>query len=99
MKEIELVQHLINRVEPLYYGRKSETELNAITGEARFTTKRLFGESSKYLDSLYEIRSSFPDWQPPLSVDELHAWEEIWNSCKNKMLELFNAMLEELKQK
>lgn len=97
--ERQIIQDAINKLEPLDYAPKSKDEMISATNSARFLTRKHFGDFSEYSKELERITKSFPDWKPPLSLDEKQAWEEIWNSCKNDMLELLGAILEAFEKK
>jgi len=90
MNEIELVQSLIDEVNKLPYQDKEK--LDALRRRAEMIIRRVFGESSKYLKDLNNIRF-FPLF---LSTDK-EELNKSWVSGKNKTLNLFNTMLEELK--
>jgi len=90
MDKIELIQSLIEMANKLPH--RDEKELDAIKKRAEMIIRRVFGESSKYLDDLKRIHF-YPIAYP---ADE-HSLNESWNSGRSEMLNLFNTILEELK--
>jgi predicted nucleotide-binding protein len=89
MDETELVKSLIVMLEELPY--QNEEKADAIRRRAEMIIRKVFGDSSKYLKDLDNI--SFY-----LSVKRANGglYKERWNSGRERMLNLFNTMLEDL---
>jgi len=91
LKETQLIQDLIDRGNKLPH--RNDAELDALQRRADMIIRKVFGDTSKYLDDLNDI--SFYTFAL-LSTSE-QAQNERWNSGKSEMLNLFSTMLEELK--
>lgn len=90
MNKIELVQSLIDQVNILQY--RNGEELDFLRKRAEMITRNVFGESSKYLKDLNNIR-----FYPMGLTGSEDDSERSWLSGKSQMLNLFNTMLEEFK--
>jgi hypothetical protein len=90
MNEIDLVQSLIEVASQLPH--RDEVKLDALRRRADLIIRRVFGDSSKYLNDLANIRF-FPMFARAKEQD----YNESWLSGQSRMLNLFNILLEELK--
>lgn len=88
MNEVELIQSLIAMVNELPH--RDEEKLDALRRRVELIIRKVFGDSSKYLEDLDQINFS-PAW----TSDE-NSYNNSWRSGKSEMLNLFNVMLEEL---
>jgi predicted nucleotide-binding protein len=88
MNEIELIQSLIDEAKELPH--RDNEKLDALRRRAEMVIRKVFGDSSKYLEDLVHI-NFFPTW----SMSK-NSYNECWRSGKSEMLNLFTVMLEEL---
>jgi predicted nucleotide-binding protein len=89
VNKVELIQSLVDMINGLPHRDKEK--LDALKRRAEMIIRTMFGESSKYIKDLNNIYF-FPRIGP---VDEDYC-NECWLSGKNKMLNLFNTIFEEL---
>jgi predicted nucleotide-binding protein len=92
MNKIELIQSLIDELNKL--PNLDEGKLDALQRRAEMIIRIIFGESSIYLKYLEKI-----SFYPMVAPANEEYYNESWNSGKKQLLNLFNAMLEELKLK
>ena len=90
MNEIKLIQSLSEMVNKLPH--RDEKKLDALRRRAEMIIRKVFGDSSKYLEDLISIHF-YPMGYPM----DGHHYDERWFSGKSEVLNLFNTMLEELK--
>jgi predicted nucleotide-binding protein len=85
MRDTELVRKLIKEAEDL--PELDESALDALRRRSEMIIRRVFGDSSNYLGDLKDIQFFTP------YTDFSH---QAWRSGKQKILNLFKTMLEEL---
>lgn len=88
MRKLELIESLIEDVETLEY--RDASHLDAIRRRAKMLIRNFYGENSKYLKDIQNIR--FYRFGP---VGE-QVNRQAWSSGSNKMMNLFNTMKEEI---
>jgi predicted nucleotide-binding protein len=86
--EIELIRDLIDKTEKLPH--RNEGELDSLIRTAKMRIRKIFGDSSTYLNDLEKIYySCFA------GIDE-NVTDESWSEGQGKMLNLFKTMEEDL---
>jgi predicted nucleotide-binding protein len=89
-EKINLIQSLIDQLSALPH--RDNGKLDALQRRAKMIIKKVYGDSSSYLSDLDDI--GFLPWVAPCSEESKN---EIWESGKRGMLNLFNTMIEELR--
>ena len=102
MDDVGLIKSLIDMVNELSY--RDEERLDALRRRAKMVIKKVFGDSSDYIQDLgnigffpRSISTHFNKNLEPYRVRNEKYEKELWNSGKAKMLNLFSTMLEDRK--
>ena len=90
-KELELLEALRKEVDALEF--KAEDKLDACKRRTEMLVRRIFGDGSKYLKDLSEIRFSSMVWYSGMTEEDERP---SWNSGKVELQNLVKTMTEEL---
>ena len=90
MDAIELVQDLIDKIKNLPH--RNEEKLDSLKRTAEMRIRKVFGNSSTYLENLKEICFSFY----PLYWSDMYDENESWTKGQRKMLNLLKTIEEDL---
>ena len=90
MNDIELIQSLIRMADEL--PDRDRDKLDALRRRAEMIIRRLFGESSKYLNDLARV-----SFTPRVFPSSGEYEDQCWRTGTSEILNLFNTMSEELK--